>query len=49
MIKKMSYDEILRMIINACNNGFYSGVKEIKETVIECATQIYIEQMKGGE
>ena len=48
-MNKMSYDEILRMIINACNNRFYNGAKDIKETVVECATQIYITQMKNGE
>lgn len=41
-----SYDEIMRMIINACNNHFYNGTKDVKKTVIECATQIYIAQMK---
>lgn len=40
-----SYVEIMRMIINACNNNFYSGAKDEKKTVIECATQIYIAQM----
>lgn len=45
---KKSYDEIMRMIISACNNYFYSGAKDEKRTVIECATQIYIAQMKGG-
>lgn len=44
---EMSYDEIMKMIIKACNNCFYSGVgvKDEKKTVIECATQIYIAQM----
>ena len=40
-----SYDEIMRMIIGACNNHFYSGAKDENKTVIECATQIYIAQM----
>ena len=40
-----SYDEIMRMIIKACNNRFYSGTKDEKKTVIECATQIYITHM----
>lgn len=40
-----SYDEIMRMIINACNNYFNSGAKDEKKTIIECATQIYIAQM----
>ena len=44
MVEK-SYDEIMRMIIHACNNHFYSGAKDEKKTVIECATQIYIAQM----
>lgn len=51
-----SYDEIMRMIINACNNHFYDVAKDEKKTVIECATQIYIAQMnartlkeRGGE
>ena len=51
-----SYDEIMRMIINACNNHFYSGAKGEEKTVIECATLIYIAQMntrtpkeRGGE
>ena len=40
-----SYDEIMRMIINACNNHFYGVAKDEQKTVIECATQIYIAQM----
>ena len=51
-----SYDEIMRMIINACNNHFYGVAKDEQKTVIECATQIYIAQInartlkeRGGE
>ena len=40
-----SYNEIMRMIINACNDNFYNGAKDEKKTVIESATQIYIAQM----
>lgn len=40
-----SYNEIMQMIIKACNNHFYTGAKDEKKTVIECATQIYIAQM----
>ena len=40
-----SYDEIMRMIINACNNHFYGVAKDEQKTVIKCATQIYIAQM----
>lgn len=45
MMAEKSYDEIMRMIINACNNHFYGVEKDEKKTVIECATQIYIAQM----
>ena len=44
-----SFSEILSMVVNACNREFYSGIKELKKTVLECATQIYIAQMKDGE
>lgn len=47
-VRKMdekSFEEILKMIINACNNRFYKGVGDNQKTVIECATQIYIAQM----
>lgn len=37
------------MIVSACNAEFYTGSKEVKDTIIECATKIYIEQMKEGE
>lgn len=40
------FDEILRMVVNACRDVFYSGGKGHEKTVIECATQIYIAQMK---
>lgn len=43
-----SYDEIMRMIKNACCNHFYSGAKDEKKTIIECATQIYIAQMNNS-
>ena len=42
-----SYDEIMRMIMNACSHYFYSGAKDEKKTVIECATRIYIAQMNA--
>ena len=44
MVEK-SYNEIMRMIINACNNYFNSDAKDEKKTIIECATQIYIAQI----
>lgn len=45
MAEDMTYKEIVRMIGNACNDEFYSGVKDLKATIIESATQIYIAQM----
>lgn len=42
-----SFQEILTMINNACTHSFYSGAKDIKSTVVECATQIYIEQIRS--
>ena len=44
-----SYEQILRMVKNACNSTFYHGYTGNEEKVIECATQIYIEQMKLRE
>ena len=45
MMTEKSYDEIIRMIINACNDYFYRCAEDDMKTVIECATQIYIAQM----
>ena len=48
----MTYKEIMTMIHNACCKVFYNGDKGHEETVIQCATQIYIAQMnenKAGE
>lgn len=40
-----SFDEIVYMISHACNKHFYTGDKDIKETIVKCATEIYIAQM----
>ena len=46
-MEHMSYKEILLMIENACNKCWYNGSgSDGRKTVIECATQIYIAQMK---
>ena len=45
-MQKQSYKDILLMITNACNKTFYCGTKEIRDSVVECATKIYIEQMR---
>ena len=39
-----SFEQILSMVISACNGQFYSGTRDIQATVVECATQIYIAQ-----
>lgn len=41
-----NFEEILEMVSDACTKVFYSGDKDAKQTVIECATQIYIAEMK---
>lgn len=48
MMMNQSFDEIVKMIAKSCNNYFTNGVRDIRNTVLECATQIYIAQMKGG-
>ena len=45
----MTYKEIMTMIYNACHNVFYNGGKGNEETIIQCATQIYIAQMNGNK
>ena len=48
----MTLDEIMIMMHNACCEVFYTGTKGREETIIQCATQIYIAQMnrnKAGE
>lgn len=45
----MTYEEIVKMIVRACNHTFNNGWSGCRETILQCATQIYIEQMKGEE
>lgn len=47
-MENKSFNQILHMVVNACNNNFYTGAKAITEKALECATQIYIAQMKEG-
>ena len=46
---KREFGEILAMIKNACDNHFRSGLGGLNETIVECATQIYIAQMKESD
>lgn len=45
----MTFNEIMIMLHNACCKVFYSGDKGREETLIQCATQIYIAQMNKNE
>ena len=45
--EKQTFKEIVEMITSACNAHFVNGTRDIRHTVVECATQIYIAQMKG--
>lgn len=48
-MENKSFKEIVQMITSACNAAFTNGTRDIRNTVLECATQIYIAQIKGGE
>lgn len=45
----MTFDEIMIMIHNACCKVFINGAKGHEETVIQCATQIYVAQMNENK
>ena len=45
-MQNKTFEQLLKMVNNACHSVFYTGAKDIKETVLECATKIYIEQMR---
>lgn len=46
--KEMTYKEILNMVSNSAYNYFIHGLDydELKSTIVECATKIYIAQMQ---
>jgi hypothetical protein len=47
MAKEKTFDEILGMVTNACRENFYLGLKEVREEkLLDCATEIYIAQMR---
>lgn len=46
MKERLTYKEILQMVESACSQTFYYGSKGFTETVLKCATEIYIAQMK---
>lgn len=41
----MTFDEIMGMILRSCNNRFQASTS-LREKILDCATQIYIEEMK---
>jgi hypothetical protein len=44
---EMTLKEIMRMVKNACSANFGDRAGNDVKTIIECATQIYIAQIKG--
>ena len=48
-MEKKSFYKIVEMIVSACNGNFNRGTSDLRPIVLECATKIYIAQMKGGE
>ena len=48
-MENKSFKEILRMVSDACADVFYNGSKAHEDTVITCATKIYIAQMRDDE
>lgn len=45
----MTFQEIMIMVANACVKCFRNGTSGCQETVVQCATQIYISQMNKKE
>ena len=41
---RKTYNDILTMIVDACRRNFTDGVENKEQTIIECATKIYIKQ-----
>ena len=41
----MKFDEIMAMILQSCNRRFESSTC-LREKILDCATQIYIAEMK---
>lgn len=48
-MENRTFEEILSMVAIACDRVFNDGDFGKKTVMLECATKIYIAQMKGGE
>lgn len=44
-----SFSDIVYMVVKACNENSFGDTKDIRDSVLACATQIYIAQMKSGD
>lgn len=44
----MTFDEIMGMIFQACNRRFHESTG-LREKILDCATQIYIAEMKEND
>ena len=42
------FKDTLSMVDSACIRTFYNGNSGIREAILQCATQIYIEKMRLG-
>ena len=50
-MEEQTFEEIVYMIKSSCNKSFYKGMDYdgMKQEIIRCATEIYIEQMRQKE
>ena len=52
-MKEQTFEDILYMIKRSCDKNFYKGTDYdgMKQEIVRCATDIYIEQMRqnGGK
>lgn len=49
-MENKTFEQILSMVVDACNKSFTDGDFNKKTVILECATKIYVAQMlnKGG-
>ena len=44
-----TFRQILEEVVSACNNVLYCGYKNNYKEVIECATRIYLAEMRNNK